>query len=116
MAGSNIRAGGAFVEIFGKDMLDKSLKAASVKLKAFGQSVAAIGGGITAGMTAAAAPFVAMTKTFADVGDVAHKAALRTGMTTNAISELGYAAALSGSSLAAVETGVRKMQQAIVDA
>ena len=59
---------------------------------------------------------VASLKSFSSAGDEVHKMSLRTGFGTEALSELRLAAELSGTSLGALETGVRRMQMSIVDA
>ena len=59
---------------------------------------------------------VASLKSFSEAGDEVHKMALRTGFSTEALSELRVAAELSGTSLGALETGVRRMQMSITDA
>lgn len=59
---------------------------------------------------------VASLKNFSEAGDEVHKMALRTGFSTESLSELRVAAELSGTSLGALETGVRRMQMSIVDA
>jgi len=119
-----IRAGRAFVEIFAdSSMLVRGLRGASAKLKAFGVQVVAIGAGIrSAGlrMFAAgamlAAPLVMATKTFTGMGDDLAKMSKRTGLSVEALSELGYAARRSGASMEDVEKSVRLMQRRIVEA
>ena len=68
-------------------------------------------------MTGAGAAIVGslgmMVKNFADAGDEVHKMALRTGFSTETLSELKYAADISGASLATLEKGVKKMQMSI---
>lgn len=71
-------------------------------------------------MTAAGAAVVGavglMVKSYVAAGDEVHKMALRTGFSTEALSELKYAAEISGASLDDIEKGVKKMSKTIVDA
>lgn len=111
---SAIRAGRAFVEIFvDGSKLAAGLKAAAAKLKAWGSSitavgtrVAALGAGITGPLTAMAIP---AAKSGAELYDMAR----RTGMSVQALSGLGYAAAMSGSSLEFVTKAIARMQKSI---
>ena len=71
-------------------------------------------------MTVAGAAIVGslglMVKGYVSAGDEVHKMALRTSFSTEALSELKYAAEISGASLGDVEKGVKKMSKTIVDA
>ena len=112
-----IRAGAAFVELFADDRrLVRGLKAASAKLKAWGQSVTTMGKRFMAAGAAIIAPLAAAAKTFASMGDEVQKMSLRTGVSAESLSELGFAAEQSGSDLATLEAGLRKMQRSIGDA
>jgi hypothetical protein len=94
---SGIRAGAAYVELAIKDSrLIKGLDAASKKLKAFGASVAGLGSWLVALGGAALAPVTGMVNHFKDAGDALNKMAARTGVSTEALSELGFAAEQSG--------------------
>jgi hypothetical protein len=89
-----IRAGAAYVELAVKDSrLVKGLDAAAKKLKAFGASVAGLGARLVALGGAALAPVAGMVFHFKDAGDALNKMAARTGVSTEALSELGFAAA-----------------------
>ncbi len=55
-------------------------------------------------------------KAYAATGDAIQEMSQRTGLGTVAISELKYAAELSGSSMQGLEVSVRKMSQSIIDA
>jgi len=72
------------------------------------------------GLTAAGAVITGtvglMVKSYIRAGDEVHEMALRTGFSTAALSELGYAAKICGTDLGEVEMGVKKMSRAIVDA
>jgi len=69
-------------------------------LKTAGVALAAVG-------TAAIGAGVASVKSFADAGDEIQKLALKTGFSTESISELKYAAELSGASIDTVSTGIK---------
>src|SRR5574337_1041845 len=103
---SSIRAGAAYIEISANDaQLVKGLQSATRRLKAFGDGlktigasieqaglkITALGVGIVGGLLAAA-------RSFSATGDQLDKMATRTGVSVEALSELGYAAQLSGAS------------------
>jgi hypothetical protein len=112
-----IRAGKAFVELFADDTkLVRGLKAAEKRLKAFGAGVQSIGTKLFGLGAAAVAPLLATTNVFADMGDQLAKMSARTGISVEALSELGYAAEQSGADLETLEGGVRKMQKFLVEA
>lgn len=112
-----IRAGKAFIEL-GTDnnQLSKGLRRAQKRLKAFGASVTALGAKVTAVGAGVLTPLLASTRVFASVGDNVQKMALRTGLSTEALSELGFAAEQSGSDLSTLEKGIKTMQRSINDA
>lgn len=96
--------------------LDKSLDSVQKKAGGLGSTMKGIGIGLAAVGTAAIGAGVASVKSFADAGDEVQKMALRTGMSTEALSELRYMADLSGTSLGGLEAGFKKMQRTIIDA
>src|SRR5690554_5019984 len=95
------------------------MQEAGEKLQSAGKKMTDIGKNLSMKVTA---PIVAMgaaltglaTKT-AEAGDQIQKMALRTGFSTEALSELKHAAELSGTSLEGLENGVRRMQRSILD-
>src|SRR5690606_7163127 len=96
-AGQAIRAGAAYIELSTRDSkLVKGLSNASKKLKAFGASVGAMGLKLTAAGGAIVAPLMGMAKQFADVGADLDDMSQRTGVSVQALSELGFAAEMSG--------------------
>jgi len=112
----SIRAGAAYVELVLKDgKFASGLKKASRKLKAFGAGVTAIGAGITAVGIALAAPFIKAANIFASMGDSVEKMATRTGLSAEALSELGFAAEQSGADIGILEVGIRTMQRSVND-
>jgi len=74
-----------------------------------GVAIAAMG-------VAALVVFKKMVKQYVEVGDMVHKMALRTGFAAETLSELAYAADISGADLTMLEKGVKKMSKTIVDA
>ena len=88
---------------------ETTLKNHQKAFRAVGMAMTAIGGGIigTLGL---------MTKEYMKAGDEVQKMALRTGFSTEALSELRYAAQIAGANLGSLEKGVKKMQKSIVDA
>jgi len=112
-----IRAGAAYVELYAKNnQLVKGLKAAEQKLKAFGAGIRSMGVKLLGLGSVLAAPLAGAVMKFAAVGDNLDKMALRTGASTNALSELGFAAEQSGSNLEAVEAAMKRMQKTVVQA
>ena len=117
MSTAGIKAGRAFVEIGANDSkLQAALKRAQATLKAFGAGVTDAGLGLTAIGAAALGPLLSATKVFATAGDELAKMRDRTGLSVEALSDLGYAARQSGTDLATLETAVRVMARTIDDA
>ncbi|MCC7408879.1 MAG: hypothetical protein IT442_12460 [Phycisphaeraceae bacterium] len=71
---------------------------------------------MTALGAAMVAPMLAATKVFAGMGDDLAKMSARTGVSVESLSELGFAAELSGMNLEDLETSLRKMQKTLVEA
>jgi hypothetical protein len=128
MASNAIRAGAAFVELFADDSkLVRGLKSASDKIKkwadstrkslqVFGKTLMDYSLKGLAFVSAVGAAELAASKSFADEGNKLEKMAYRTGMATDALSELGYAAQLCGSNIETVEASVHKMQTLLGEA
>lgn len=91
-------------------------KTAKSKLGAIGKHWRGISTGMIVAGAAVSAGLVAMAVKFAKAGDEVQKMALRTGFSTEMLSELRHAAELSGTSLAGLETGIKKMQRVITEA
>jgi hypothetical protein len=114
---SGIRAGRAFVELFGDDSkLVRVLNRAEARVKAFGAGLMTFGAKLMAGGLALAVPLLGAVRTFASMGDTVAKMSLRTGVSAESLSELGFAAEQSGSDLSSLENGLRRMQRTIEDA
>lgn len=116
MSTQGIRAGRAFVEIFADDSkLVRGLKRAQARLAAFGSGVRAAGVKMLGIGSMLAAPLAMAARTFDKMGSEMLDMSKRTGVSVEALSELGYAADQSGASLSDLETSLRKMQRTIVD-
>lgn len=112
-----IRAGAAFIELFVNDTkLVRGLQNASRKLKAFGTAVSGWGQKLAMAGAAITAPLLGSAKAFAEMGDRIAKAATRTGVSVETLSELAYAADLSGASLETLEGSLRRMQRMVIEA
>jgi hypothetical protein len=112
-----VRAGAAYVELYVRDnRLVKGLAAAAQKLKAFGASLMGIGTQMAGLGVALLTPFLGAAKVFADMGSDLVDMSQRTGVTVEALSELGFAAEQSGADMETLEGGLRRMQKLIVEA
>lgn len=112
-----IRAARAFVEITGEDSkLRKVFAGVKSRMKSLAIGAAAVG---TAGLAvagAAAAGAVASVFKFAAAGDQLDKMSSRTGATSEALSQLGFAAEQSGTDLATVERSMQAMSRQMLQA
>jgi len=112
-----IKAGSAFIELLVNDKsLIKGLQRAGAKLKAFGNSVADLGKKMAMIGTAVATPLVGFAKVFASGSKELQTLSQRTGISVEALSELGYAASISGTNMQTLEGGIKKMQRTIYQA
>lgn len=117
MAGSQIKAGAAYVELFLKDnKLNKGLASAQKRLQAWGGTVTSTGLKVFAAGAALRAPFEAVVKIAADMGSELVDMRAKTGVSIEALSELGYAAQVSGSDLESLQGGLTKMQKKVGEA
>lgn len=116
MAGKNIKAGSAYVEIGIQSRITAGAKQVSADLKKLGGSISSTGRQLLGIATAAAAPLAGMTLSFASAGDRLDKMSKRTGVGVKALSELAFAAEQSGASLDSVEKGIRGMQRSLLNA
>lgn len=98
-----------------KDM-ERGLKSARAKMKAFGGQMRKIGRVAAVAGAAVVGAFGLMIKSYIKAGDEVHKMALRTGFSTEKLSELKYASEISGASLESLEKGVKRMSKTINDA
>jgi hypothetical protein len=89
--------------------LEKFDKSASISAK----NIAA---GVAAAVSGAVVAFAAMSKSAIDAADDLSKMAQSTGVSTETLSQLKYAADLSGTSMEGLNTSLRKLQKAQADA
>ncbi|NVM23711.1 MAG: phage tail tape measure protein [Desulfobacterales bacterium] len=89
--------------------LSGTIQKNSAQFRKMGMAMTAAGGAIVGAVGA-------MVSNYVKAGDEVHKMALRTGFGTESLSELKYAAEISGATLSDVEKGVKKMSKTIVDA
>jgi len=116
VAGKDIQAGRAAITVeLIRNKLSAGIAAAKKQLSSFAASAASIGNSAKLGVGAVlgAGGVGLAIKSFADAGGAIDDIAQRTGASTEAISSLGYAAKMSGSSIEDIEKGIRKMQQGI---
>lgn len=118
MAGAQgVRAGKAYVEIGANDdKLRAALASGQRRLESFGNAVLKIGAGLTGIGAVALAPMLAMSKSFASGAGAMGDMATRTGMTTERLSALSFAAEQAGASIDVVESAIRRTQRTITDA
>lgn len=111
---SDIRAGGAYVEVYAKRAtLSTDLKAVEREALQWAQKMTNLGAGLTAGGAGVLAPLLMVTKSFADTGSLLDDISQRTGVSATALSELQYAAELSGAGIADLETGFKKLSNTV---
>jgi hypothetical protein len=111
-----IRAGRAFVELGVSDKLTAGLRRAQKQLEAFGAGLRSVGTRLAGIGAAAVAALLGTAKAFSDTGDMLDKMSQRTGVSVEALSELGFAADLSGTDLETLESGLRNMQRTLAGA
>lgn len=113
-----VKAGEAYIEITAKQSsgvkktladTKKQIQEISSSLKTMGIALGALGGAITG-------PLALGVKTFTSLGDQIAKAARRTGLTVEAMSQLKFAAEQSGAGIAELEISLRTMQRGLFDA
>lgn len=109
-----IRAGGAFVEIFAKDgQFQQAMTRVQNKLKAVGTAMRSAGAGIMGAGMAIVSPMLAAAQQFGSVGGALFEMSQRTGVAAESLSVLRFAAEQTGTDMAGLETGIRKMQKSI---
>ena len=112
-----IRAGAAYIELYAHDNeLVKGLNRASRRLKAWGVGLREVGTRVAAVGAGIVAPLVGAAKMFATMGDQLSEMSARTGLSVEALSELGFAAKYSGADMESLEVGVRRMQKLLESA
>lgn len=107
-----IKAGEGFVEFFLKsDKLLAGLSKVEAKLKNFSGKLGAWGASISALSAAVLVPLRGMAETAAQVGDSLKDMSLRTGTSTEALSELGFAAEQTSGDVELIEASLTKMMK-----
>jgi len=114
MSAGAVRAGGVFVEIgaeprkffsaLGK--VNGQIGKLGDSMSSAGTKMAAIGAGVVG-------PIFASAMAFANVGSALYDMSKRTGVATESLSVLQFAAEQTGTDMSGVETAVKKMQKAI---
>ena len=94
---------------------------ASQKLQDLNSLLGEFGKGLMTGALVAAGAFIVnefagMTKAAIDFGDSLDNMAQRTGVSTDELSKLAYAAQMSDTSLEGIQTGFRKLSQSMIQA
>lgn len=114
MSAGAVRAGGVFVEI-GADPakffaalkgVNKSIASVGKSMQSAGTKMAALGAGVVG-------PIFASAAAFANVGSALFDMSKRTGVATESLSVLQFAAEQTGTDMGGVETALKKMQKAI---
>jgi hypothetical protein len=114
MSAGAVKAGGVFVEI-GADPakffaalkgVNKSIGSIGKAMTSAGTKMAAMGAGIVG-------PIFASAAAFASVGSALYDMSKRTGVATESLSVLQFAANQTGTDMGGVETAIKKMQKAI---
>lgn len=102
--------------IQGDDQASKVLEGIQGKIQGMSKGLKVAGVAMTAAGTAIIGTMALSIKSFAEAGDAVQKMALRTGLSTEAISELRYAAELSGTSIEGIDKGIKRMASTLIDA
>ena len=109
-----IRAGGAFVELYTKDgRLTLGLDKIAERLQRWGAAIVGIGAKVAVAGVAMLGPLITAAATFATTGGELAKISDRTGIAAESLSELEYALRQSGSSLETFEQAVKDAQKNI---
>lgn len=111
-----IRAGKAYIELGLDNKVTQGMKYAKAQLNAMGKAMVSVGQKTLAVGLAGQAAMTAAAVAFSNRGSELWDMSKRTGASVEALSEFQYAAEQSGATLADVETGIKKMQNALVEA
>jgi len=85
------------------------IQASRNRIRGMGLAMSAMGAAMVGAMALS-------VKSFAAAGDEVQKMALRTGFSTEALSELRFAAQIAGTDIRSMEVGFRRMSSSIIDA
>jgi hypothetical protein len=114
---SDILAGRAAVELYlNKSLLTKGLKTVSAEFRAFGAGLSSLGKTFLALGAGITAPLVAAAHSWASSGAELARMSQRTGIAVESLSALKFAAEETDVEFDAVESGVKRMQRAIIEA
>ena len=111
MSKADVMAGRAYVSLYAKNDISKTLNKLKTELDDFGSSLMGIGSKVAGMGLAITGSLTAAVMHFANVGSELNDMSLRTGMSTTALVELGYAAKQTGTSMDTVEGAIGKMQK-----
>jgi len=113
----SIEAGKAYVKMFVVDgEFKKGLQNSKKSLQDFATQAGKISAAFAAAGAAIAGSLLASAKGFAAAGAALDDMSQRTGIAAGALSEIGYAAKMSGTDLTTLETGLKAMSKALYDA
>jgi len=113
----SIEAGGAFVRLFTEDSaLRKGLKSAGGMLKSWGAGFAKVGGVVSGLGASVATPLMTAVWAYMNAGEALAKASQRTGVRTEELSNLGYAAEQAGASMEDMTGALSSMRSNIAGA
>lgn len=107
-SGSDIKAGGAFIEIY-----EKGSEKVALRLKALAGVVTAIGAGLSSIGGAALGGFAASLKAFSDAGSAINDSLGRTGLGSDLLQTLAFSAEQAGGSINDVEAATKKLAKTI---
>jgi hypothetical protein len=114
MSSGAIKAGGVFVEI-GADPTKffAALKGVNKNIGSIGKAMSSAGTKMAAMGAGVVGPIFASAAAFANVGSALFDMSKRTGVATESLSVLQFAAEQTGTDMGGVETALKKMQKAI---
>lgn len=114
---SDIKAGGAFWELYTRNgPLYAGLRAAQARINSTVNSALSIGKRMMGLGAAITGPLIASAKTFASMGDTLDKMSARTGIASESLSEIGFAAEQGGTDLSTFEASIQRMQRSLYNA
>jgi len=102
--------------VAGTDKASKTLGGISSQIDKMGKKMQVAGALMVGAGVAITGAIFKMADSYTEAGDEIAKMAKKTGMSTEALSEMKYMADMSGTSLSGMEVGIRTMQGAITDA
>jgi hypothetical protein len=112
-----IRAGKAYVELYGDDSaLQRTLLQSEKRLKSWGKGLMSIGQTTAIAATAMTAPLIGAVNAWQEMGSQIDDISQRTGVSSESLSTLGYAAKQSGTDIESLEKSLRKMEQNLAEA